>query len=296
MIQNEKEQSFIKSYLLGVLDEAQQQELDQRLWADESFCEELQIAEDELVDDYLAGRLAPAEREQFEKYFLAAPERQKDLSFARVFKRYVADSAIEPVAESENVSQTAAQDGSQTDVIQPLPPSPPLWKRPEFMYAIFLVALVAAIAFFVIPRYMPNGREKIEQELAQLNESNRRGQSPTGTSPETYRTTLALGGQTRGTGDTTTLQISPQAKLIELKLEVPPDDYKAYQATFVSENAELYTVKDLRALPENDSRFVHLYLLPAYLPGGDYQIRLSGTTPDGKTESLSSYPFRVVVQ
>jgi ferric-dicitrate binding protein FerR (iron transport regulator) len=48
------------------------------------------ILEDELTDDYLAGKLDSSERSAFEKHFLVTPERYQQLSFARALERHLA--------------------------------------------------------------------------------------------------------------------------------------------------------------------------------------------------------------
>lgn len=303
-IQDDQTQAFIKCYLLGVLDEPKQHDFEQRLLTDEVFFEELQIAEDDLIDDYLANRLSPSERSQFETHFLASPARQNDLSFSLAFKRYVADAAVAPLEEgttqSESVPSSAiAEDGSQAAAQQSHFFSA-LWKRPALFYtglsvSVCILGIIAWVVFTRLPNQRPQGRAQIEQELAQLNEPNSLRQLPTGGPTQTYRTALTS-GLTRGSGATKTLQISPQVTLIEIGLEIPATDYSTYQVTTTSEGSELFSVKDLRASSDNGNSLVRLYLLPKHLPHGDYQVKLSGATPDGKVETVSSYSFRVVIQ
>jgi hypothetical protein len=294
MIQDEKDRTRNRCYLLGILDEPQQQELEQRLLTDETFSEELKIVEDELIDDYLAGRLTPAEREQFELHFLAAPVRQKDLQFSRVFKQYVADATIKTDEERKTDNETVPPFVAAPDI----PPVPAARNRPAFFNTIVIICLLTLVSggmvYWLLSSRAP-GREGIEQELAQLNEPGRQGQSPTGASPETYKTTLTP-GLTRDSGAMKTLQIPAQSALIEVELELPISNYSTYQATIINKSAELYTVKHLRASPENGSHLVRLYLLPKYLPRGDYLIKLSGIASDGKIEGVGSYPFRVASQ
>ncbi len=49
----------------------------------DEFTKLIAAAEDDVVDDYLAGRLTAEEVKQFEAYFLAAPARQRKLEFHR---------------------------------------------------------------------------------------------------------------------------------------------------------------------------------------------------------------------
>jgi anti-sigma-K factor RskA len=84
-----KVQERIRRYLLGQLTDGAREEFEREFLVDEELFEELLVVEDELNDEYLAGELASDERLQFEHHFLAAPERQEKLRFARVLNRYV---------------------------------------------------------------------------------------------------------------------------------------------------------------------------------------------------------------
>ena len=83
----------MKRYLLGELAEPEQQELEQRLITSNEFFEELLVAEDELVDEYLHGKLSPREQEKFNSHFLCTPERREKLRFSRSLQRYVSANA-----------------------------------------------------------------------------------------------------------------------------------------------------------------------------------------------------------
>lgn len=79
----------IKRYLLGLLPEDEQQEVELRLLTESDFSEELLVSEEELMELYLADALSAEERAAFERHFLSTPERQRKLRFASTLKRYV---------------------------------------------------------------------------------------------------------------------------------------------------------------------------------------------------------------
>lgn len=89
-------QSSIRQYLLGQLDEERQQDLEKRLLSEELVFDEVLATEDDLIDEYLADQLSPSERADFERHFLATPQQQQKLSFGRAFNRYLrAQSALQ---------------------------------------------------------------------------------------------------------------------------------------------------------------------------------------------------------
>lgn len=89
MARNYDDQSLIRRYLLNQLTGEAQRQIEQRLLTGDGFFEELEIAEDELIDGYLSEKLSEDERERFEQYFLATPERQQKVRFSRSFSRYI---------------------------------------------------------------------------------------------------------------------------------------------------------------------------------------------------------------
>jgi hypothetical protein len=59
------------------------------VYADDRLLEELEAAEDDLIDDFLNGDLSPDHRVAFERYFLRSPEHRRRLDFGRSFKAYL---------------------------------------------------------------------------------------------------------------------------------------------------------------------------------------------------------------
>ena len=57
----------MQSYLLGTLDEDRRTRFEERILAEPGVYEELLIAEDELIDKYVAGDSSELERQRFER-------------------------------------------------------------------------------------------------------------------------------------------------------------------------------------------------------------------------------------
>ena len=90
----------IRQYLLGSLPQEAQQGVEERLLIENSFLEELVLAEEELTDDYINNDLSDDYRLRFEQHFLSTPERRRNLRFALALSRYAANSAAK--AESKD--------------------------------------------------------------------------------------------------------------------------------------------------------------------------------------------------
>ena len=77
----------IREYLLGrVSDEATLEGLEELLFADEEFCSQVALAEDELINDYTFGRLNDADAESFRATLAGNPERSFKLDLTRALR------------------------------------------------------------------------------------------------------------------------------------------------------------------------------------------------------------------
>jgi anti-sigma-K factor RskA len=89
MTPTQEVQQRIRQYLLGQVSDGAREDIERGLLADDEVFAELLMIEDELTDEYVNGCLSPDDRANFESHFLATPERQEDLRFARALNRYV---------------------------------------------------------------------------------------------------------------------------------------------------------------------------------------------------------------
>jgi len=87
--ETDKEREELRRYLLGLVAESEREAVDRRLLTDSEFYEELQATEDDLVDEYLSGKLTEQERRQFELHFAIGEERQKKLQFGRSWQNHI---------------------------------------------------------------------------------------------------------------------------------------------------------------------------------------------------------------
>ena len=74
MALNTNDQSRIREYLLGNLNNDEQEQLEERLIVDEDLWQELEISKGELIEEYRAGELREKERGWFEANYLASFE------------------------------------------------------------------------------------------------------------------------------------------------------------------------------------------------------------------------------
>jgi hypothetical protein len=92
VLTNEKAVAEVRPWLLGLLPEQESRSLEERMITDSGLYEEVFIVEEELIDDYIAGRLSVDERKAFESYFMNSAERQEQFRIANALRVYIGDA------------------------------------------------------------------------------------------------------------------------------------------------------------------------------------------------------------
>ena len=94
---DEREAHLVR-HLLGDLPEGDREAIENRLFEDRGFVDEVQAVTDDLIDAYLAGILSPEDTARFESHFLASPVRRARFEFIRD----LASAAREPDASERS--------------------------------------------------------------------------------------------------------------------------------------------------------------------------------------------------
>lgn len=101
-MQLHEDDNRLKRFLLGNVTSEEEAQLEDRLFDDSDFVRQLAVVEEELIDDYLCGRLTDDERIRFESHFMARRQapgqsdrtdvRREQLLIIKALKRYAANS------------------------------------------------------------------------------------------------------------------------------------------------------------------------------------------------------------
>ncbi|HSE31101.1 MAG TPA: hypothetical protein VLA93_05960 [Pyrinomonadaceae bacterium] len=248
----------IKTYLLGNLEEPSKTQLEERLLNDAELFEEVLVVEDELVDQYIAGRLSSDDKARFEAHFVVTPDRVRKIQFGRAFYKYLEqnDTAETPGAVQVKPSR------SQFSFWQV--------RRPLIAFS-----LVAVAGFAILAVYWAT--------LHKESSGSRR----------THVITLAA-GVTRSSGAGFHRETIPtDASTIELRLVVAEIRYRTYKADIQSETTRITDLMSSRTREENGEKTVVFSVATGSLPPDDYQVKLSGTDDAGQTEFIDSYAFGI---
>ncbi len=276
-----RDQEF-KTYLLGTTTESERTAIDRNLLTNEGEFEQLLLAEDDLIEASIRQELSPAERIQFEQFFLADPERQQKLRLALALHRYAND----PTKSSPDNVKAARASIATT----------PWWavfRRPVWQVAMASVLLVVALAglkAFFNPA-----------EPDQIAHTSPAPASPKATiAPSTVPvgapvlSVELLPGQTRAAkAIPKEVQLAPDHGNVQFKLYLLKGPYLAYDVILQEDDEEGQKLTgQVKPQISQDGNYVIVTVPVTLLGSGDYRIKLEGLTPNG-SEQADVFWFRV---
>ena len=253
----------LRLYLLGLISAEERQSIEERIITNQSDHDEVLIVEEELIDDYLAGKLNETERQAFDTHFMNPPDRQEDLRFAQALKTYISTSNEDVIELTEPVSKLSQSNDHFT--VQVFAPS--LWVR--FSLVAASLVLVGVLSWIGYRYFKPQGP------------------------PQIIAVTLKSGAVTREGGSLQTVTLPAAGEIsVHFSLPVPPAPFEIYQAV-LRDAAGTVILRSDKSRRSVDQRIV-VPVPGDSLPAGDYQFVLNGIDEKGDSDSVASYRFKVV--
>ena len=315
-MQSSEPDKKLTRYLLGEFSGVERADIEDRYLSERDLFDELLVAEDELIDDYVRGRLSPKDQESFEQDFLCTAARQERVKSSRALMKF-ADAH----AASAGVS---------------------VWQRIRSMFRLESPAmgLVLATGFMVLiiggplvliqmsklrsdlkglqsEQVEQNQRAKnLERVLAQqkqqndeLNQSIDRERGERGrleqevaklrerqAAPASF--VLGFGEIERGKGSTSApspkVTLPRSTEVVKLQLDLFKDEYNSYLV--VLEDAEHHEIWRgvLQSTNTGRGTAVVVRLVSRLFTAGEYKLILSGTHNNRDYEVISEFPVDVI--
>jgi len=258
IIKEEKNQ--VRLYLLGQLNEGDEERVELRLLTDPAFGEDFDMLVDEITDQYLGNELQGEEQKRVEQYFLRSAERQDKVRFAR-----------------ELLHQAEVERGSKA-VNVPVAPEPGWWERASqfwnrqalslrFASIFATLVIMAGVAMLVLPTRNP-------------------------TSPS-YASVALKSSSSDRSGGPETPTVKPQPADVGIKFELTLPD-GAPQANTYRVNLQGEQVSRDFPVAEQTARSVVVVVPTAEVPRGSYVIQLFAVQANGTEQRVpGSYAFNV---
>jgi len=263
MHEQTKIQQDVRLWLLGLLSQEQGESLEQRLISDAGAFDEIPMAEEELIDEYLSGELSQQESVAFESYFMNSSERRQQFRVAKAWRSYVEREdpfGRHTAVETENLPAFVKQQPSFLASLN-------AWKIP----------LAAALSLLVIVAVWLSIRP-----------------SPTTGGPS-LAVFLEPAVQTREGGTLQQINVPPDTQTVELHAKLSKGPSQNYHAVLFDASGNTILTNDNPTIDTSGSE-IDVVVVPvpaARLTRGQYRLQLNISRPDGHTESAASYRFVV---
>ena len=308
-------------YLLGKLSAGEAAHLEQSYFADDSVFDDIEIAEDELIDAYVRNRLSTGDRKLFETKLLSSKRIAERVDFAKLLSK----SGFS-LPENDEPVKTHWWTGLFDFSLAPNPVLTGALTAGIFLIVLGMPGVLVWMQLRNESRRLGFERAAIEQQKQQLAQEIADRQSKTSqlatdlqsakeqqdmlqqklqaleeqlarTSPQStvsvIASTLLFPYGSRASGPPPELIVRPTESIIKLKLALEDDSYKSYRATVKSPSNPNVLTKPLKASRSGSDRIVVLQFPSQLVSTGQYHITLSGLTPSGNYEEIADYQVRV---
>jgi hypothetical protein len=302
------QEGLMRRYLLGLLPEAEQAVLEERFFEDGELLGEMRAVEQDLVDAYVRGRLAPDEKSIFESHYLSMPRHAERVAFARDLLAMAYAEPSLKVTESRE----------------------PFWRSwlsfiqiPQFgMIAALAMLVILLVSGLLLLRERARWREELaqsraarseqeeklralEQEItkgradaaqlaAELERLRRQSARPTETAAPATIFSFLLLTTTRDQVEQQTLRLAPNATQVRLLMKIRAGGYKSYRVRIDPvDGGKTWESASVAARPAGVTTTLSILIPARNLAPGDYNLELSGIDANGAAESIENYSFRV---
>jgi len=328
-------QEMAMRYLLGSLPEEERTRLEQQFFSDDQVFEELEIAEDELIDGYVRAELSTDDRRQFEKLLVSSRLAER-VELARILAKKVSRSSPQPQLI------TGPREVSKPQVDQQ---KVPWWKnlfgfvtlsprhRAVFAGSLALMLLSTVALFFVWTRLRAESqrlaaeqqqleklRERIEEEIARnddLEGSLKRTEQEKEEQMRLLkdyqekleaarRPTVGLvlpyflgpSSGTRGVGGgTKPIELRQGVSAYDLYLDVSGGEYSRYNARVEDlKRKPISRYPSLKPEPRQGGKYIRCRVSAKDLSPGNYIVHVDGITESNEPEDFNDYLFSVVAR
>ena len=300
-------------YLLGQSSEEEQERIEQGYFADEVLFEQLRMAENDLIDNYVRQALSQSQRELFEKHFLCSEDRRERVEVAEVLFEFVARRPVK-----QRPSQFVKKRAEQT-LFAKLSRS---WLPIAAMILLLIFSTWLLIDRARLKAHLNSlaiQRDELEQQRAalqqQLADTDRRnvqlardldqatdvakqgkGDQKSLTESSTRIPAFVLiSGLSRGTGTSPKLRIAPAVQFVTLRVVLINDDHKMYRAVINDvDGPQVWQATGLKVPSRGPGRTIDVRVPARMLAEKDYVLTLKGVTDLGTEDPIDEYAFSVL--
>jgi len=273
----ERERLLIRQYLLGELDEHDQEQLEQRVITNPDYKEEVLITEEELLEEFVNGTLSLRERESFTRMYSSSPAQRRKIKIAQALNSYA--------AEHSPVVQPMAQRSWAKSLFE-------LFSTKNRFHQLSLAALILVLVAggsILVYWLMSHERRADYDALLRLNQFGSELLQPDGSVVSVSLPPLSF----RGTGEPRNISLTKQTRTVQLRLDPSGGAYSFRAILKRSDGSEVFTLEDLRARQIDQHSILVLQIPAQMLTPQVYQLEIFEKRADATSESPSTFPLNV---
>lgn len=265
----EREQSLMRQYLLGELDQQQQEQLEERVLTSPDYKEEVLITEEELLEDFVNRTLSPRELELFVKAYSASPLRWRKVKIAQALNNYVINHPPVP----QQITQHKSWVKSLIDFFS----AKNSFRQFSLAALVILLLVGGSLAYW----WIAHESRADFQVLMQLNGPDSEILQPDNTVVSVSLPSLVL----RSPGESRTIAISKQTKTVQLRLADPSGGTNMFRATLKDgAAAQVFSLDNLRGRQIGQQSVLVLQIPARMLKPQEYQLEISEKSPSNYEE------------
>jgi hypothetical protein len=295
-------------YLLGSLNEAEAERLDELSITDDGVASQLKAVEHDLVDGFVRRELSAETMDRFRSHYLVSPTRRDKVRFAETLAAYRRRDEPVHVSRGRRIVPWPALAAAALLV---LTTSGYLLVEGVRLRSQVAATLSARAALEERERQLQRqvdaqraAQEDTEKELAQLRALAQTGQraaaNEPGQSAPPPRLRVAafvLAPATRGIAALPVITARPGTDYVVLQLPLEADEFAGYQATLTDPATHIvWRSGPLNAHPSGGAPTVSVGFPADLLKAQRYSLELMGMPARRGGETVASYPFRVVLE
>ena len=298
--------------------------MEERYFSDDAEFEEIEIAEEELIDRYVRGELSASDIDRLKKTIAASPRLMNRVEFAKLFANKLATtkaSLIEPVPAREPHSKITGWWSRLFGV-----PAGSRNVRLASAFSILLLLIGGAALLLGWLRLREETKRVMAQQAAleqrqqeldkraadlktQTEELAKSSQQPPLQTPSPLEVAqqptpqnanrvvyLSLfPGSTRSASGSTPIRLGPGASEVQLTLNLRSTDYPVYRAiVFNADRAQVFSQSGLKTRTTKSGAVLSFRVPANHLPAGDYYVSVFDGAPGTSGSSVEDYVFHII--
>src|SRR5215475_1701988 len=162
------DRGLVREYLLGRLDHKTEleEQLSHEICFNDDLSQMVESVEEEIIEDFLDGRLDPADKDAVDGYFLRPPERKEKLRFAKLLRHHF-EEQHELVGTISDITPSAYTNvvRDSSDYRGPIP-----WSSHLKTYGQLAALILLAIGSLIYISVLRTNQAHLEAQLVQERE------------------------------------------------------------------------------------------------------------------------------